>query len=456
MLLPLEQMPVLASGVTGAFSGWITNLFIYVLNGILGFVGELIANGIRTFILFDSPYRDPAMQAAFQHNLDLFPQLLVIMFMAGVATKPFADQREVTNFMLCWKALKVIIFVAVGRQIMHFGLLLTNGLIRQIFTKEYGTAFGPQVLQAGLDGAGAASAGAVIGGIILSAISVAGILLALGVFVLREFLFNATFILLPILGGMLFLDFGPLRSASEIAKTTLRATAYMLLAGVVMAGLLQTGAAVAGAYVDVTGQAAAQGDPSFGEVLEAYLFWLIGLIAPAFTGIKAATMAGLSPRRISGRQGAKSGGAASKGSKAGESTRSALMEQARHGARGADQRFAGGRGGAFASRVGSASGTMKGKASGAIAENVPKGGTVVKGGKIVNDAGKRGGQRAAKDVKAGADYATRSLDQSPLDWAEAGLERYRENPVIDTTHQTSPEQQTLSDWSDQSSQQQSK
>ena len=237
------QLPVLAigggsgGGGGGLFSGWISSLFLYILNGIMGFVGELIANGIRTFIIFDSPYTDPAMQAAFRHNLDLFPQLLVIMFMVGVATKPFADQREVTNFMLCWKALKVIIFVAVGRQIMHYGLLLTNGLIRHIFTKEYGTAFGPEVLQSGLAGAGAASAGAVVGGIILSAISVAGILLALGVFVLREFLFNATFILLPVLSAMLFLDFGPLRAMSDIAKMALRATAYMLLAGIVMAGL---------------------------------------------------------------------------------------------------------------------------------------------------------------------------------------------------------------------------
>ena len=417
----------------------------------MGFVGELIANGIRTFIIFDSPYTDPAMQAAFRHNLDLFPQLLVIMFMVGVATKPFADQREVTNFMLCWKALKVIIFVAVGRQIMHYGLLLTNGLIRHIFTKEYGTAFGPEVLQSGLAGAGAASAGAVVGGIILSAISVAGILLALGVFVLREFLFNATFILLPVLGAMLFVDFGPLRAMSDIAKMALRATAYMLLAGIVMAGLLQTGAAAAGAYVDLTGQAV-QGNPSFGEVLEAYLFWLIGLIAPAFAGIKAATMAGMSPRRISGRQGAKSssGGTASKGSKAGDSPRAALMEQARHGARGVDQRFAGGRGGALASRVGSAGGSMKGKAGSVVADNAPKGEKIVNGGKELNDLGKRTGKRAAEDTKAGADYATRSLDQSPLDWAEAGLERYRENPVVDTTDQTGPEQQALSDWTDES------
>jgi len=149
--------------------------------------------------------------------------------MAGIASAPFSDQREVTNFMLVWKTLKVIIFVAVGRQIMHFGLLLTNAIILHIYTDDYGDAFGPEVLEAGFAGAASLGAGAIIGGIIINLVSVAGILLALGVFVFREFLFHATFILLPVLGAMLYLDFGPLRHSSAIAKTLLRATAYMLL-----------------------------------------------------------------------------------------------------------------------------------------------------------------------------------------------------------------------------------
>ncbi|UTF55851.1 hypothetical protein [Natronosalvus rutilus] len=454
----LPEAPIVSPAAV--FSDWIADFFTYILTGILGFIGELVANGILTFIIFDSPYSDPGMQAAFQHNLDIFPQLLVIMFMAGVATKPFADQIEVTNFMLVWKALKVIIFVAVARQIMHFSLLLTNALIRHIFTADYGAAFGPEVLQSGLDGAAASSSGAIIGGLILSMVSVAGILLALGVFILREFLFNATFILLPVLGAMLFLDFGPLRYASEISKTVLRATAYMLLAGIVMAGLLQTGAAAAGAYADMAGQGAAAAqsqqasDPGFGEVLEAYLFWLIGLVAPALVGIKSAAMAGLSPRRISGRQGAKSK-SSSQGSstnRSGEkSTRTALIEQARHGTSkglGYADRKTGEIGSNAVSKAGSAAGrarsTVGNTATTVFSEET------VKTSKKVGTQGKKSGKRAAQDVKAGADYATRNLHQSPVDWAEAGLERYRENPAVDTSTETGSNQQKISDWTEES------
>jgi len=39
---------------------------------------------MQSFIIFDSPYNDPAMQGAFEHNLAIFPQLLVIVFMAGI------------------------------------------------------------------------------------------------------------------------------------------------------------------------------------------------------------------------------------------------------------------------------------------------------------------------------------------------------------------------------------
>jgi len=146
---------------------------------------------------------------------------------------------------------------------------------------------------------------AIIGGIIINLVSVAGILLALGVFVFREFLFHATFILLPVLGAMLYLDFGPLRHSSAIAKTLLRATAYMLLlAGIVMAGLLQTGAAAVGAYSDVAVQGEEMTEAEFGELIEAMLFWLIGLLAPALVGLKAAAMAGMSPRGL-GRRSAK-------------------------------------------------------------------------------------------------------------------------------------------------------
>ncbi|AQL44737.1 hypothetical protein BV210_18480 (plasmid) [Halorientalis sp. IM1011] len=442
--------------IGGLLEGWVADFFTYLVTGVLGFIGDIISTGIRTFILFDSPYADPRMQEAFQHNLDIFPQLLVIMVMAGVASKPFADQREVTNFMLAWKALKVIIFVAVARQVMHYSLLLTNAAIRHIFTADYGSSFGPEVLKAGLESAAGSSAGIVIGALVLSMVSVAGILLSLGVFVLREFLFNATFILLPVIGAMLYLDFGPLSYAAELAKMVLQVTGYLLVAGVVMAGLLQTGAAAAGAYADATGQAAtAASNSGFGDVLEAYFFWLIGLVAPALVGIKAVTMAGLSPRRVSGRQGAKSssGSQQSVASQSdGGSTRTALMEQARHGASRGLRRVdksTNGVGSSAASTAGNAMNRVKSTASGAVANHVSEGKR--EWSKSKGKTIEKGSKRTAKDLHAGADYATRNLHQSPVDWAEAGLERYREKPVVDTSSESGTTQQKLDNWTSETS-----
>ncbi|ELY97464.1 hypothetical protein [Natrialba asiatica] len=441
-----KSLAILPGGnpaITVAFvSDWIADFFIYILTGILGFITTLVAGGMQSFIIFDSPYNDPAMQGAFEHNLAIFPQLLVIVFMAGIASAPFSDQREVTNFMLVWKTLKVIIFVAVGRQIMHFGLLLTNAIILHIYTDDYGDAFGPEVLEAGFEGAASLGAGAIIGGIIINLVSVAGILLALGVFVFREFLFHATFILLPVLGAMLYLDFGPLRHSSAIAKTLLRATAYMLLAGIVMAGLLQTGAAAVGAYSDIAVQGEEMTEAEFGELIEAMLFWLIGLLAPALVGLKAAAMAGMSPRGL-GRRSAKSSSksqaqSSSTNQSGGKSRRTALMEQARYGgARGAKwgDSLTGGRGSSAASRVGSRVGQTKAAVGSAASSKVPDG--IVSRGKTAGSGVKKGGKRAVQDMKAGATYGPRNLHESPTEWAAAGLERYRENPVIDTSTQQS-------------------
>ena len=62
---------------------------------------------------------------------------------------------------------------------------------------------------------------------------------------------------------------------------------------------------------------------------------------------------------------------------------------------------------------------------------------------------KSSGKRAANDARVGTNFVLRNLDRSPLDWAEAGLGHYRENPVIDPSENGSKaSQSTLNDWTD--------
>jgi hypothetical protein len=269
----------------------------------MGFIGLLMSGGVYTFLVFDSPYTDPQYLQAFDHLLGIFPQLLAVVVMAGFASQPFSKKADVDSVILVWKALKAIIFVAVGRQLMHFGLLLVNAVVAYIYPQNYGR-FSTEILKSGMEGP-AASAGVVaIGMVILSVTSIIGILLLFAMLVIREFLFVAMFVTLPILAVMLYLDFGPFEDSAKAAKMFINATLSLFLAGIFMAALMFVGtvAVGGGGHAAANAAATAGSDPgSFNDVLESFLFWLIGLVAPALYGLKTAMSSGFIPGRVRSR-----------------------------------------------------------------------------------------------------------------------------------------------------------
>ncbi|WP_227379092.1 hypothetical protein [Haladaptatus halobius] len=453
--------------VAAGFTGWIGDLFIWLMTKLMGFVGVLMSGGVYTFLVFDSPYTDPQYLQAFDHLLGIFPQLLAVVVMAGFASQPFSKKADVDSVILVWKALKAIIFVAVGRQLMHFGLLLVNAVVTYIYPQSYG-AFSTEILKSGMEGA-AASAGVVaVGMVILSVTSIIGILLLFAMLIVREFLFVAMFVTLPILAVMLYLDFGPFEDSAKAAKMFINATLSLFLAGIFMAALMFVGTVAVGGGGHGAANAAANAGSnpgSFNDVLESFLFWLIGLVAPALYGLKTAMSSGFIPGRVRSRRKRSSGSrsAASSG-RSGESSRASIMKQARFGGKQAgsyasskigslDQRTTGGKvGEKLNSSVNKATSTSSGikdsfgsKVEGTIAEDATK------AGKRGTQYTKKGGKRAAKDARSGTNFALRNLDRSPLDWAEAGLEHYRENPVInDPQDGVGSKQQTLREWADSS------
>ncbi|WP_458189792.1 hypothetical protein [Haladaptatus sp. NG-WS-4] len=467
--LPAEMTSfVLAAG----FTGWIADLFTWLMTKLMGFVGLLMSGGVYTFLVFDSPYTDPQYLQAFDHLLGIFPQLLVVVVMAGFASQPFSKNADVDSVILVWKALKAIIFVAVGRQLMHFGLLLVNAVIAYIYPESYG-AFGTQVLKTGMEGA-AASAGVVaVGMVILSVTSIAGILLLFAMLVIREFLFVAMFVTLPILAVMLYLDFGPFEDSAKAAKMFINATLSLLFAGIFMAALMYVGATAMG----ITGSGAAtqaattagSNPGSFNEVLESFLFWLIGLVAPAIYGLKTAMSSGFVPGRVRSRRKRTSRSRSSaSGGKSHQSSRASIMKQARFGGKRAssaattasaaagsaisqaDNRATGGKVTGTAGKASSAVQSAKTRAVSTASSKTPE--SFSKYGRSAGHYGKKKGKRVAKDARAGTNFTLRNLDRSPLDWAEAGLEHYRENPVVDTpVDRTRSDQRTLDEWHESSS-----
>jgi hypothetical protein len=196
-------------------------------------------------------------------------------------------------------------------------------------------------------------------------------------------------------------------------------------------------------------------------VLESFLFWLIGLVAPAIYGLKTAMSSGFVPGRVRSRRKrtSRSRSSASAGGSQ-QSSRASIMKQARFGGskvrRGmnsVDQRTTGGKVGkrvnSSVNRATSASSGIKdnlsSKAEGTIVEDASRAGK--RGARYT----KKGGKRAAKDARSGTNFTLRNLDRSPLDWAEAGLEHYRENPIINESQDgVGSKQQTLGEWADSS------
>lgn len=206
----------------------------------------------------------------------------------------------------------------------------------------------------------------------------------------------------------------------------LRSTTYSLLAGILTAGLLQAGAAHGGAFLDGGGgdtQAAREG--SMGDRVESYFFWLVGLMAPAFIGLKAAMAAGVSPRQITGAGSPTRRSPNTDASGEGDVNRTALIHQTKHSPSKVDGRL-GNYGNTVVSSASSMAGEVKGKAPevpNTIAKNVQVGKTTTK--------------RAAKDSYSAARHAAGSLGESPVDWARAGIDHYRREPLGETHREIS-------------------
>jgi type IV secretion system protein TrbL len=158
-----------------------------------------------------------------------------------------------------------------------------------------------------------------------------------------------------------------------------------------------------------------------GELVESYFFWLAGLMAPAYIGLKSAMAAGVSSRQIMG-----AGSTTSRGGHTGSSTeggkRRKMVEQAKHGASKIDDRV--NNIGARAARSVNSKGKKFTEKSGEVAPDI------LKNAAPAVRAGKTTTRRAASDAKAGVSYAAGNLGESPVAWARSGIDHYREEPLI--------------------------
>lgn len=225
--------------------GVIERLFNFIANGVMRMLWGLQEWLLKDALKITPPTERANIVAGYYYNLELFPILFAVTVVIGVISLPFARQR-VTMDLFVLKMLKVLLFVTLIGAILTVAIEINNAIIDFMWPSgEY------QDLQVRLNGTLEGMTGSLV---LLIAVAILGKIsfLTYAVFFmtlfLREFLVNALFILSPIIGAFLFLDFGPFKASSRMPKILIRATAYMLMAGIVAAGFAQVGIAIGGGF----------------------------------------------------------------------------------------------------------------------------------------------------------------------------------------------------------------
>ena len=442
-------VPVLFPGIiqntlspTPLFLGadWIVNLLNSILQGITGAIGELFTAGLAEFLFFPSPYYMESANQAFYYSRELGLKLFPIVIAFGILSMPFSQMEKARPYRQVWRGVTVILGMALAPPMLDICLQIVNWTGQQLFPTSYSLTFAGQGMLDQLAGIGLASVGLVVAGYLMMGVSILGVLVLLFFLFLREFLFQLTYQHFALLMVLWYIDWGPFKVSNHIAKLVFRTTAYLLLAGILMSAALATGATLAGGDPG-TIHASMQGG-QFADQQTTISFWrqfagwFMGIALAGVVGAKAATMGGVPMSQVARARdgGNTSGGSGSTSGSDGQITR--IRDQGREalsqlGSRASDSIDEAGGPLSGISVGGAQEFLAQGKSSlnqtaSSISDRIgPRGSAVAAG---VGSAGKF----AAKEGLAGGAYAAKNMNESPMQWATAARDRYRQKPLVDT------------------------
>lgn len=408
----------------------IVNFLNLLLQGILEFIGDMFATGVRELLFFESPYELVGPNQAFAYNLRFALALLPIVVVIGALSMPFANRRKAVTWRQVWRVIEVLIFIALARPALHVALVLVNVTGEYVFPTSYDLSFAGEGLLNSLSALGVTGIALVIGGYVLSGISFLGILFLFFVLFLREFIFHLVYQGFPILIVGWYLDWGPFRIVNHIAVVVFRLAGYLVLVGPLIALALQVGVVFGGGSWPPDGQAPSDPETTV-EFWRQFAGWFMGIALASAFGLKAAMLGGVPVSQISAARDRSKSTSANR-SRSPDPTgerpdRGSIRGQARDVARLADRRAP--YSGTLSDRLATTRASMaeswnqvtdRDDVAGEVARNLGSTGKTL--GPIA--------RRTTADAYAGSKYAATHLHESPAGWARAGVERYRNDPLV--------------------------
>jgi uncharacterized membrane protein YgcG len=312
---------------------WFEAIVDTIATGLTNILGEVFVGMISNFLIIDSMYHQKGANAVFMQNLQysliLFPTVIVL----GTIAALFSESPKGSYMRQGVRIVKVLFALAIIRPFIHVVVILTNSVTMLVMPETYAVSLaGPALNNAIGDMIGSVLA-AVLLYLAVGTLSLLAIALVVLILFLRIFMINLVYTAFPIILVLWYVDWGPLRYGNDVAQFVLKITAYLLLAGPLIALALQTGCTMSAPDVCVAGAGGAGGDaltagidPGENKLVlwKRFLGWLTGLGLAGFIGIQSLSMGGSSAGHLLGfggmsalRGGGGSGGSSPSGSSGG-------------------------------------------------------------------------------------------------------------------------------------------
>lgn len=291
---------------------WIVAVLDAIAKALTDVLGSIFVGMIESFLVIDPPYPRPGPNAMFMQNLQYALLLLPIVVVIGAASRPVSESSKAAYPRQLWRFIMVFLFLALARPVLHVAVVMTNATTVLVMPETYAVSLaGPVLNDALADIVGTAFA-AILLYIIIGTLSFLALALVVIVLFLRVFLVELVYIGFPLLLVAWYIDWGPFRYANHVAGFVFRITAYLLIAGPLIALALQTGCTISAP--DLCVQTATGGGGAGAEALTAgydpseeklefwkrFLGWLTGLGLAGFVGIQSLSMGGSSGGHLLG------------------------------------------------------------------------------------------------------------------------------------------------------------
>jgi len=292
---------------------WFEGIVNTLATGLTNVLGEVFVGMVQEFLVIDPLYYQEGANATFiqnlQYSLILFPTVIVL----GTIAALFSEAPEGSYLRQGIRIVKALFALALIRPFLHVAVVFTNSVTKLVMPETYAVSLaGPALNNAIGDLMGSAIA-AVLVYLAAGTISLIAIALVVMILFLRIFMIHLVYTAFPILLVMWYTDWGPLRYTNDVAMFVFKVTAYLLLAGPVIALALQTGCSMSAPDICVANASGAHGsealtagvDPSQNKLVlwKRFLGWLSGLGLAGFVGIQALSMGGSSAGHLLGFSG---------------------------------------------------------------------------------------------------------------------------------------------------------